>query len=73
MTLSAKLGSASLLLIGLSVLTCALDVPISFAAGAIAFVLGLLAAQRGSKWWLAVPFSIVALFGLLVWVGWQAS
>jgi hypothetical protein len=73
MTLSAKLGFASLLLMASSVVTSSLRSPLSFAAAVIALVLGSIAAQRGSKRWLAVPLSIVALGGLLFFVSWQAS
>jgi hypothetical protein len=36
----------------------------NFAAWWISFTLGLLAAQPGSKWWLAVPCLILCGFGL---------
>jgi hypothetical protein len=73
MTISSKLGVASLFLLAGSVLTSGLELPISFAAAVITLVLGLFAAQSGSKWWLAVPFSVVAMLGLFFVVGWQAS
>jgi hypothetical protein len=34
--------------------------PISFASVGLSAVLGLLAAQQGSKWWLVIPCVIVA-------------
>jgi hypothetical protein len=62
MTRSAKLGIASALLLG-SVLIPPFSnwrQPISFASVGISCILGLLAAQQGSKWWLAIPCVIVA-------------
>jgi hypothetical protein len=59
---SAKLGIASILLLG-SVFVPPFSTwrePLSFASVAVSGVLGFLAAQQGSKWWLALPGLIVA-------------
>jgi len=32
-----------------------------------------LAAQRGTKWWLAVPCVLIALFLLILYVGFHAA
>jgi len=65
MKLSTKLGIASILLVGSVLIPPYSDWrgPINFAASWISFTLGLLAAQRGSKWWLAVPCLILCGFG----------
>ena len=66
MTLSSKLGTASLLLLGCVFIPPFSDWrgPINFAAAWISFTLGLLAARRGSKSWLAVPFLILCGYGI---------
>ena len=64
MTRSEKLGTASALLLG-SVFVPPFSnwrEPVNFALIGILAVLGLLAAQQGSKWWLAIPCAIVAGF-----------
>ena len=71
---SAKLGVASLVLLGGS---CAftmlrVDLPFGFALAVISFVLGLLAAQNGNKWWLVVPCLIAAVIAVLLYIGWHA-
>jgi hypothetical protein len=62
MTQSSKLGVASaVLLVSIAVPPYATwREPINFAAVGLSFVLGLIAAQRGSKWWLAIPCTIIA-------------
>jgi energy-coupling factor transporter transmembrane protein EcfT len=74
MRLSMKLGIASLALLGLSAVLAVLapQLPLAFVAGFLACVLGALAAQRGTKWWLAVPCVLVALFLLILYVGFHA-
>ena len=64
MTRSAKLGIASLFLLGSVVVPPFSNwrEPINVASIVISGVLGLLAAQQGSKWWLAIPCIIVAGF-----------
>jgi hypothetical protein len=69
MSRSTKLGIASLfLLVG-----CVLPSPINFACAVIACVLGSLAAQQGSKWWLAVPCAIIASSIPIIYFGFQAN
>ena len=75
MRLSTKLGIASLALLGLSAVLAALvpEVPLAFVAGFLACILGALAAQHGTKRWLAVPCVLIALFLLMLSVGFSAS
>jgi hypothetical protein len=62
---SVKLGAASVVLIA----GCVLREPLDFVCGVLACALGLLAAQQGSKWWLAVPCVMVTLFAFLMYIG----
>ncbi len=66
MTRSAKLGIASTVLLGSIFITPFSNwrQPISFVAVGMSGVLGLLAAQQGSKWWLVIPCLIVAGFAI---------
>jgi hypothetical protein len=62
MTQSSKLGVTSAVLLA-SVFVPPFSnwrEPISFASAGLSFVLGLIAALQGSKWWLAIPCSIIA-------------
>ncbi len=62
MTRSGKLGMAGIVLLG-NVFVPPFQnwrEPISFASVGLSAVLGLLAAQQGSKWWLVIPCVIVA-------------
>jgi hypothetical protein len=62
MTRSAKLGIASGLLLA-SILIPPYSnwrEPLTFASVGVSGILGLLAAQRGSKWWLTIPTMILA-------------
>jgi hypothetical protein len=71
MTRSVKLGIASTLLLG-SIFVPPFSnwrEPISFASAGVSGVLGLLAAQQGSKWWLAIPSAIVAGFVIGLYFG----
>jgi hypothetical protein len=70
MTRSAKLGIASVLLLG-SVFVPPFPTwrePISFACVWGVAILGLLAAQQGNKWWFVVPVVIVAGFVLSLYL-----
>src|SRR5260370_23963589 len=60
-TRSAKLGIASTLLVGSFFLPPFSNwrQPISFVSAGESCVLGLLAAQQGSKWWLVIPCMII--------------
>jgi len=75
MTRSVKLGVASLALVALSATPpiAGSHTPFSFVFAVISCVLAFLAAQQGSKWWLAVPCILIVVFGLLMWVGFHAS
>jgi hypothetical protein len=71
MTRSGKLGIASAVLLG-SVFVPPFSnwrQPISFASVGISAVLGLLAAQQGSKWWLVIPCVIVVGFAVGLYLG----
>jgi len=60
MTDSAKLGVVAIILwAGGTILAFRAPPPAGFALSFISFVLGCLAAWRGSKWWLAVPFAML--------------
>jgi hypothetical protein len=71
MQLSTKLGIASLALLSLSLALAVLTPrsPVPFAAGFLACILGASAAQHGTKWWLAVPSFLIALFLLMLYAG----
>lgn len=75
MRLSMKLGIASLAISGLAgvLAVYAPQVPLAFVAAFLACVLGALAAHRGSKWWLAIPCVLTALFVLMLYVGFHAA
>jgi len=61
MTRSAKLGIVSTFLLGSTFVPPFSDwrVPLNVASVVISCVLALLAAQQGSKWWLAIPCAVV--------------
>jgi hypothetical protein len=75
MTRSVKLGLAGLLLIfgALVPPLVGSGTPISFAFAVISCVLGFLAAQQGSKWWLAIPGGIIIAFSLLLFIALDAT
>ncbi len=66
MTRSGKLGTVSAVLLGSIFVPPFANwrQPISFASVGLAGVLGLLAAQQGSKWWLLIPCVIVVGFAV---------
>jgi hypothetical protein len=66
-TISAKLGVASVLLLASVFVPPYANWrgPINAAAVVLSFVLGLLAAHRGAKGWLAVP-ALLVLMGAIV-------
>jgi hypothetical protein len=74
MTRSAKLGIASVLLLVAIFIPPFADWrgPLSFATSWISFVLGLLAAQQGSKWWLVVPGAITTGFGIVIYAAFHS-
>jgi hypothetical protein len=74
MQISTKLGIASLAMMVLSgVLTAfELRVPLAFLAGFLACVLGAFAAQRGTKWWLAIPGCSMVLFLFVLIIAFHA-
>jgi hypothetical protein len=65
---SVKLGIASLVLI----VGCILPSPLNLVFTVISCILGFLAAYQGSKWWLIVPFTIIAIAAGLIYVGFHA-
>jgi hypothetical protein len=69
MNRSMKLGVASVVLL----FGCALPSPLNLVAIVISFVLGFLAAQHGSKWWLVVPCTIFTFGLLMMYVGFHAT
>jgi hypothetical protein len=66
MTRSGKLGIISAVLLGSAFVPpfASWRQPISFASVGLSAVLGLLAAQQGSKWWLVIPCVIVVGFAM---------
>ena len=74
MTVSTKLGIASLLLLAAIAIPPYANwrEPINLACAVISGVLGLLASDRGQKVWLAIPCVIVALFAVIIVVAIQA-
>lgn len=66
---SAKIGVVALLFwVGGTVLALRAPEPAGLLMTAISFVLGCLAAWKGSRWWLTVPFAMLVelCLGLLV-------
>jgi hypothetical protein len=74
MTRSTKLGiaSAAVVIIAIALAIVVPQVPLGFVAAFVSVILGLLAAQQGSKWWLLIPGILVATFVFLLWVGFHA-
>ena len=74
MTRSAKLGTMSvvLLLIALVTLFVNWQFPITFISGVLSFLLAMLAAQQGSRWWLTVPGIIIVEFSLALYLGFHS-
>ena len=74
MKISTKLGIASLAMMCLSgVLTAyAPRFPLAFVAGFLACALGAVAAQRGTKWWLAIPGCSMALFLFVLFIAFRS-
>ncbi len=69
MTVGQKIGVASVASACISVI----GGPIGFALAVISCVLGCIAAQRSSKWWLAVPCTVVGVMAALMYVGFHAE
>ncbi len=74
MSHSTKLGTASLAMLSLSLALAVLapQLTLAFVAGFLACIFGASAAQHGSKWWLAVPSFLIALFLLMLYAGARA-
>jgi hypothetical protein len=70
---SSKLGIASSVMMAGAVCFLPAPLPLSFVCSVLSAVLGLLAAQRGSKWWLAIPSIVVVGAGMLLYVGFHAT
>jgi hypothetical protein len=66
MTRSRKLGIVSTVLLGSVFVPPFANwrEPVSFASVGVSAMLGLLAAQQGSKWWLVIPCVIVTGFAV---------
>lgn len=74
MQLSTKLGFtglAMLMLTGVLALY-APHGPIAFATSFLACALGASAAERGTKWWLAIPGSLAAVFIVVLFIAFRA-
>ena len=70
---SGKIGVVALLLwLGGTVLAFQAPPPMGFVLSFIAFVLGCIAAWRGSKWWLGLPFALLVELCLGLIVGLRA-
>lgn len=70
---SGKIGVVALLLwAGGTVLAFRAPPPMGFVLSIISFVLGCIAASRGSKWWLGLPFALLVELCLGLFVGLRA-
>jgi len=70
---SAKVGVVALLFwLGGTVLALRAPEPAGLVMVAISFVLGCIAAWRGSKWWLGLPFALLVELCLGLIVGLRA-
>jgi len=71
MTRSAKLGIASAVLLGSAFVPPFSNwrEPVTLASVVVSGVLGLLAAQQGSKWWLVIPSLILMGFAVGLFLG----
>ena len=68
MTRSVKLGVACICFLG----TVPIGGPVAFAGAWISVVLGGLAAQNGSKWWLVIPGVTVASVAFMLLVAFRS-
>jgi len=69
MTRSVRLGIASVVLIA----GCVFPSPLNVVFAVISCVLGFLAAQQGSRWWLVIPCTAIALAAFLFYVGFHVA
>jgi hypothetical protein len=70
---AGKIGVVALLLwLGGTVLAYQAPPPMGFVLSAISFALGCIAAWRGSRWWLTVPFAMLVEMCLGLIVGLRA-
>jgi len=74
MTRSAKLGITSIVLLLSTVVPPFFNwrYPITFISVGLSGLLGLLAAQQGSKWWLTLPCVILAGVALGLYLGFHS-
>lgn len=74
MTRSNRLGIASAIAVVLAVALGLVvpQVPLGITAAFVSVILGLLAAQQGSRWWLVVPGSVIAVFVVALRAGFHA-
>jgi energy-coupling factor transporter transmembrane protein EcfT len=73
LTTSSKLGIASGIMAACAVCFLPAPLPISFICSVLSAVLGFIAAQRGSKWWLTIPSVLVIAAAMLLYVGLHAT
>jgi hypothetical protein len=69
---SGKVGVVAVLLwVGGTVLAFQAPPPMGFGLSVISFALGCIAAWKGSRWWLTLPFAMLVelCLGLLVGLG----
>jgi hypothetical protein len=52
---------------------CDLPAPIGFVLLVISCILGFIAAQQGSKWWLVVPCTEISLCVFMVYIAYHAT
>ncbi len=70
---AGKIGTVALLLwLGGTVLAVQAPPPMGFVLSFISFALGCIAAWRGSRWWLTLPFAVLVELGLGLLVGLHA-
>ena len=65
-------ASLAMLSLSLALAVLAPQLPVGFAAGFLACIFGASAAQHGTKWWLAIPSLLIALFLLMLYAGSRA-
>jgi fatty acid desaturase len=74
MTQSVKLGTVRVVLLASTLIPPFSNwrYPIAFACVGLSGLLGLLAAQQGSKWWLTIPGMIIGGLALGLYLGFHS-